>query len=195
MEGAGPAATDLIRPRHPKSVYYTELERAILVVGSDTFGCVLVLGHGDSMPAAIRDETPNAKVLTTARNVRDGRAVADWYTESGPKLGPIHGSVNAAGIAPPSHFVTPIDEVPDEDWERTIGINLTGLMLCMREQVRAMKKSKASGSVVNITSTADLSGFANGGPYSAAKWGVNGLTWSVAKETAKSGVRITRVAP
>ncbi|KAL2065381.1 hypothetical protein VTL71DRAFT_3051 [Oculimacula yallundae] len=149
----------------------------------------------ESTAAAIIEENPNAKVLTTTLDVRDPNAVAAWINSTEAKLGPIYGSVNAAGIATSSHFVHPIEDVPLEDWDRTIGINLTGVMLCMREQVRAMKKSKVNGSIVNITSAAGLTGIEMGGPYSASKWGVIGITRSVAKETAQFGIRVTGVAP
>lgn len=149
----------------------------------------------EAAAAAIKTESPTIKILTTSLDVRDERAVANWVAESESKFGPIHGCVNSAGIAPLSHFEKTIDNTPLLDWERTIAINLTGVMLCLREQIRTMKKSNIHGSIVNITSAAGLTGIENGSPYSASKWGVIGLTRSVAKETASAGIRITAVAP
>ena len=149
----------------------------------------------ETTAAAVRQESPNVKILTTLLDVRDERTVAYWVTESERHFGPIHGCLNAAGIAPLSHFEKSIEDTPMLDWERTIAINLTGVMLCMREQVRAMKKQKTVGSIVNVTSAAGFVGIENGSPYSASKWGVIGLTRSVAKETASAGIRVTAVAP
>lgn len=149
----------------------------------------------ETTAAAIKSKTPNTKILTTRLDVRDERAVADWVAESERHFSTIHGCLNAAGIAPLSHFEKTIEDTPLLDWERTIAINLTGVMLCMREQVRAMKRQKTGGSIVNITSAAGCVGIENGSPYSASKWGVIGLTRSVAKETASAGIRVTAVAP
>jgi NAD(P)-dependent dehydrogenase (short-subunit alcohol dehydrogenase family) len=149
----------------------------------------------ESTAAALRKEIPTAKILTTTLDVRDEQAVANWIIDTEAKLGKIHGGLNAAGLVSPSHFVQRIDETPLDDWHLTIGVNLTGVMLCMRELVRAMKNSKTQGSIVNITSAAGIVGYENGGPYSASKWGVIGLTRSVAKETASIGIRVTGVAP
>jgi len=107
----------------------------------------------------------------------------------------IHGCLNAVGIAPLSHFEKNIEDTPVLDWERTIAINLTDIMLCMREQIRAMKKQKTGGSIVNVTNAAGFIGIKNGSPYLASKWGVIGLTWSMTKETASAGIGVTAVAP
>ncbi|KAJ4400870.1 hypothetical protein N0V91_008379 [Didymella pomorum] len=155
----------------------------------------VVSSNLENTAAAIKQETPEVKILTTLLDVRDERAVIDWVTESERQLGPIHGCLNAAGIAPLSHFEKSIEDTPMLDWERTIAINLTGVMLCMREQVRVLKKQKTGGSIVNVTSAAGCVGIENGSPYSASKWGVIGLTRSVAKETASAGIRVTAVAP
>lgn len=103
--------------------------------------------------------------------------------------------MNAVGIAPLSHFEKNIEDTPVLDWERTIAINLTDIMLCMREQIRAMKKQKTGGSIVNVTNAAGFIGIKNGSPYLASKWGVIGLTWSMTKETASAGIGVTAVAP
>lgn len=149
----------------------------------------------ENTAAAISKEFSGARILTTKLDVRDPSAANEWIARTESQLGNVYGCVNAAGISPPSHLRLTIEETPIEEWDNTIGVNLTGVMICMREEVRAMKKSGVRGSIVNIASAAGLVGIERGSPYSVSKWGVIGLTRSVAKETAKYGIRVTGVAP
>lgn len=74
----------------------------------------------------------------------------------------------------------------------TMGVNVTGMMHCMRAELRVMSPG---GSIVNAASAAGLQGVANAGPLSASKHAIIGLTRSVAKEVGKDGTRINCVAP
>ncbi|MNX92668.1 3-oxoacyl-[acyl-carrier-protein] reductase FabG [compost metagenome] len=98
--------------------------------------------------------------------------------------------VNNAGVGSVDAFL----ETPDENWQRVIGVNLTGTFLCSREAVRLMHKTDAKGTVINISSTSAMTGE---GPshYCAAKAGVMGLTRSMARELAASGIRVNTIVP
>jgi NAD(P)-dependent dehydrogenase (short-subunit alcohol dehydrogenase family) len=74
-----------------------------------------------------------------------------------------------------------------------ISVNLTGVMNCMRAQLR--KISKPGGSIVNISSTSGLRGLAKNAAYASSKFGVIGLTESAAAEYGKQGVRINALLP
>ena len=78
--------------------------------------------------------------------------------------------------------------------ERVIGVNLTGTFLCCREGARLMQRSGAKGAIINVSSTAAMSGE---GPshYCASKAGVMGLTRSIARELAASGIRVNTIVP
>lgn len=81
----------------------------------------------------------------------------------------------------------------DEEWDRVIGINLTGVKNCMKSEIHHM--NKAGGSIVNAASVAGQTGTPYNSPYGTSKAAVIGLTKSVAKETGLDKIRINAIAP
>lgn len=99
--------------------------------------------------------------------------------------------VNSAGIVGPNK---PMLEIEDEEWDRTFAVNVTGTFNMIRAFVPGMVEA-GWGRVVNIASMAGKDGNPNLAAYSASKAAVIGLTKSVAKELATSGVLVNVIAP
>jgi 3-oxoacyl-[acyl-carrier protein] reductase len=107
------------------------------------------------------------------------------------QLAPIDILVASAGITGPN---TTVVQYPVDAWRQVIDINLTGVFLCNRALAPGMVK-RGWGRIVNIASVAGKEGNPNASAYSASKAGVIGLTKSLGKELATSGVLVNCVAP
>jgi NAD(P)-dependent dehydrogenase (short-subunit alcohol dehydrogenase family) len=98
--------------------------------------------------------------------------------------------VNNAGIFQPS----PTENLKEEDWERTININLRGYFECSQAALRYMLKQK-QGTIINIASIAGLFGYSMAAAYCASKGGIVLLTKSLASEYGAKGIRVNAICP
>lgn len=104
--------------------------------------------------------------------------------------GPISILVNNAGIIGPSL----IEDLDPALWAQVLATNLTGTFLGMKAVLPSLRRA-GGGSIVNISSTAGLVGYANRAAYVASKWGIRGLTKTAALEFALDNIRVNSVHP
>jgi NAD(P)-dependent dehydrogenase (short-subunit alcohol dehydrogenase family) len=108
------------------------------------------------------------------------------------KFGRLDIAFNNAGF---EGVYVPIVRQTEEDFDRTVTINLKGVWLCLKFEIQQMLKQRTGGAIVNMASIFGLVGASGTAAYSASKHGVIGLTKTAALETVKQGIRINAVCP
>ena len=99
--------------------------------------------------------------------------------------------VNNAGIG---GFGGPLHKLPPDQWDAILNTNLRGVFYCMRAFAPAMIDRQA-GHIINVSSIASKNALPNGAAYSASKWGLNGLSYSVAEELRGYDIRVSVICP
>jgi len=99
--------------------------------------------------------------------------------------------VNNAGV---SGFGAPLHEFPPDQWDQVLNTNLRGVYYCVRAFAPFMIRAR-SGHIINISSIAGKNPLPNGAAYAASKWGLNGLTVSLAEELRRHNIRVTLICP
>lgn len=99
--------------------------------------------------------------------------------------------VNNAGIGA---FESPLHRLPPAKWDEVLNTNLRGVYFCIRSLAPMMIKH-GSGHIINISSLAGKNALVNGAAYAASKWGLNGLSYSVAEELRANNIRVSVICP
>ncbi len=154
-------------------------------------GAKVALWDRDATALAAAKAALPGGALAHALDVADPDAVARAAAATAESLGRIDVLVCSAGVTGPN---TPTWEYPVDAWRQVIDVNLNGLFYCNRAVVPVMLKSDY-GRIVNIASVAGKEGNPNASAYSTSKAGVIGLTKSLGKELAKTGIRVNCVTP
>ncbi len=165
---------------------------------------VLVTGAASGIGAAVVEELVNAgaTVLAADREEADElprphrRLIVDVSNEASVEsafegVTTLDGLVNAAGITEQG----PIQTVDMAQWQKVIGVNLTGTMLMARHATNLMLQNKLAGSIVNISSAYGLTGGPGNVAYNVSKSGVAQLTRCMAADLGRNNIRVNAVCP
>ena len=171
----------------------TGIGRAAAIAFAKKGATVVVAGRRDEAGKALVKElrafgTEAEFINADVRKEDDVRAMVDKIIA---RFGRLDVAVNNAAT---EGQVGPITDQTAESYAATFDTNVLGVILCLKHEVRAMKK-QGSGSIVNISSTYGHEGAAGGSVYVGSKHAVEGITKSVALEVVDSGIRVNAVAP
>jgi len=197
---------------------YAQEAHFYMDTGRPLAGCIsVVTGAGSGIGAAISRHLAKlgAAVALCGRTESTLRATAQVIAQSGgqaevfacdvrvyeqlesaaakieAKYGRLDILVNNAGVAGFSH---PLHQLPLEDWDHILNTNLRGVYYAIRAFAPMMIRAR-SGHIINISSLAGKNALPNGAAYAASKWGLNGLTYSVAEELRGHNIRVSVVCP
>jgi glucose 1-dehydrogenase len=159
-------------------------------------GAAVVVNYvGDAGPAdaAVHEieEAGGRAVAIRADVSNEEQVVAMFATAADAVGGPVDLLVNNAGIEKPF----PLVEMPLDEWNRVLAVNLTGAFLCAREAARGLIAAELPGAVVNVSSVHEVIPWPSFGHYCASKGGMKLWAQSIARELAPHRIRVASVAP
>jgi glucose 1-dehydrogenase len=132
------------------------------------------------------------RAVAIGADVSNEEQVVAMFKRAHDELGgPVDLLVNNAGIEKPF----PLVEMPLQEWNRVLAVNLTGTFLCAREAARGMIAGKTPGTIVNVSSVHEVIPWPSFGHYCASKGGMKLWAQSIAKELAPHKIRVVSVAP
>ncbi len=157
-------------------------------------GCRVVAGdwHAERLNQTVDELAGSgADIVGLQGNIADQASAEALVELAVTKYGHVDVLANCAGVM---DYMAGVGEVTDEAWERVIGINLNGSMYTSRKAVQHML-NQGGGSIINVGSTASVSGGAAGVAYTTSKHALLGLTRSTAWMYAQRGIRCNLIAP
>jgi len=161
----------------------------IAQMGAAVVLCGRTRGPLNSTAAAISKAGGRAEAFEC--DVTDLRSVEAVAAHVDKALGRIDILVNNAGVG---GFGGPLHQLPPESWDQVLNTNLRGVYYGIRAFAPMMIRAR-TGHIINISSLAGKNALPNGAAYAASKWGLNGLSYSVAEELRGYNIRVSVICP
>ncbi|MGE0416250.1 MAG: SDR family NAD(P)-dependent oxidoreductase [Acetobacteraceae bacterium] len=164
---------------------------ALALAGAGADVAVNCLSRADAAEAVVAEiQALGRRAVAVAADVSDGAAVTAMIDRITVALGPVDVLVNNAGLA----IIRGVDDLTEDEFDRTIAVNLKSAFLCTRAVLGPMR-AKGWGRIVNISSGAARGAGGVGVHYNASKAGMEGLTRGYAARLVKEGITVNAVAP
>lgn len=140
---------------------------------------------------AAKELSEFGKVVSTEVDVTDSKAVKALYDFSAKELGEVDISLQNAGVI----TIAKLENFTDAEWDKVLAVNTTGVFHCCREAALRMRAAGKKGRIINTASGQARQGFIYTPHYAASKFGVVGITQSLAKELAPAGITVNAFCP
>ena len=150
------------------------------------YAVVLAGRRGETLQATIADAGGSDGLLAVPTDVADPHQVRALFDRTVESFGRVDLLFNNAGVAT---LGVPIDELPFEQWQAAVAVNLTGAFLCAQQAIRIMKsQTPRGGRIINNGSISAMSPRPNSAPYTATKHAITGLTKSISLDGRPFGI-------
>ncbi len=146
--------------------------------------------HLDAALDDLHGSVPGGKVAGHVTDVRDSGQVAAFFEFTDRELGGLDILINNAGLG----VFRATAELTVEEWDRVVGVNLSGAFYCSREALRRFQAGNG-GFIINISSLAGKNPIAGGSAYNASKFGLNGFSEAMMLDHRGDNVRVSYIMP
>jgi NAD(P)-dependent dehydrogenase (short-subunit alcohol dehydrogenase family) len=165
------------------------IARRLAALGAGTVVCGRTQSHIDETAAQIRAAGGRTEAMVC--DVSDWSSVSALAARVQQEFSQLDILVNNAGIG---GFAGPLHQLPPEKWDAILNTNLRGVYYMIRA-FAPMLIAAGGGHIINISSLAGKNALPNGAAYAASKWGLNGLSYSVAEELRAHKIRVSVICP
>ena len=156
-------------------------------------GAAVVVSANEAQVVTVAEEirTSGGKAHAVHADVTDKSSVVALYDEAERVFGGVDVSVQNAGVI----TIARIEAMTEAEWDKVMAVNTKGVFLCCQEAIARIRKHGRGGRLINTASGQARQGFIFTPHYAASKFGVVGITQSLAKEVAKEGITVNAFCP